>query len=465
MSIDMDLVDWTLLSIFFYLSVLTMLSFYVFWLRRVSVFEPVGVFLFFVSLFALPLPIRYCLTTEIEGNVSPMLMQFAPWLPPALALTALAMMVFVAVYYSSWARRLGDRIPLLPDRGVNGSGLGVVVLVGLSLLLIYLLTESVGGIVAFLLLGYKSSEVTFGRGYLAVGFPWLVVAMLTLLDRYATKRGRLDLALAIVMLVADLLCFIITGNRAMIMYLGMALAVFVHFRIRRIGRVALLGLCIVGFLALNLMGSLRGSDYESVGDFSQKTFETSDAASHTRDVERFFYTLTIGEFVVPFETLPQLMRTVGISEWPWIGWSFARAPVYMIPSFVLPDRPLPLTNWYMERFYGGSGGLNEGRAFFFLSEGYLNFGIPGVFLVAIIWGLGWGALQRWMERGQGRFGTVMIYALLVAYMFRCIAGDVVTLLVGTTQQSLAAVVVVFVVARLFGGRRLVVSVAKSGGRS
>ena len=461
----MDLVDWTLLSIFFYIGVLIMLSLYVFWLRRASIFEPIGTFLFFISLFALPLPIRLCLTTEIEGNVSPMLMQFAPWLPAALTLTALAMTVFVAVYYSSWARRLGDRIPLLPDRGAQGSGMGAAVLVGISLLLIYLLTESVGGIVAFLLLGYKSSEETFGRGYLAVGFPWLVVAMLVFLDRYAMKRGRLDLALAILLLVADLLVFLITGNRTMIMYLVIALAVFVHFRIRRFGFFSLLSLAIVGFLALNLMGFLRGSNYESVGDFTQKMFETSDAASDTHNVERFFYTLTIGEFVVPFETLPQVMRTVGISEWPWMGWSFARAPVYMIPSFVLPDRPLPLANWYMEHFYGGSGGLNEGRAFFFLSEGYLNFGIPGVFLVAMIWGLCWGALQRWMERGQGRFGTVMIYALLVAYMFRCVAGDVVTLLVGTMQQSLAAVVVVFVVAKLFGGRRPVTSVAKSGGQS
>jgi len=119
----------------------------------------------------------------------------------------------------------------------------------------------------------------------------------------------------------------------------------------------------------------------------------------------------------------------------------------------------------MEHFYSSGYALNEGRQFFFLSEGYLNFGVPGIFSVAMIWGLGWGALQRWMERGRNRFGTVLIYALLVAYMFRCISGDVVTLLVGTTQQSLAAVVVVFVVARLFGGRRLFFSFANSRGRS
>jgi hypothetical protein len=465
MSIEMDLVDWTMVSIVFYLGVLTMLSFHVFWQRRASVFEPVGLFLFFVSLFALPLPIRLCLTTEIEGNVSPQLMHFAPWLPAALALTALAIIVFVAVYYSPWARRLGDWIPQLPDRGIDGSGLGAAALVGLSLVLIYVLTESVGGIIAFLLLGYKSSEETFGRGYLAVGFPWLVVAMLTLLDRYAANRDRLDLTLAMLLLVTDILVFLITGNRAMIMYLVLAVSVFVHFRIRRIGYGTMISLAIVGFLALNLMGALRGSDYESLGDFWQKTFESSNEKMSTSDKENFFYTLTIGEFVVPFETLPQMMRTVGITELPWMGWSFVRAPVYMIPSFVFPDRPLPIANWYMDRFYGGSGGLNEGRQYFFLSEGYLNFGIPGVFLVAIMWGLCWGALHRWMERGRHRFGTVLIYALLSAYMFRCIAGDVVTLLVGTTQQSLAAVVVVFGVARLLVGRRRATPAAVIGGRS
>ena len=102
----------------------------------------------------------------------------------------------------------------------------------------------------------------------------------------------------------------------------------------------------------------------------------------------------------------------------------------------------------MDVFYGGGYGVNEGRQFFFLTEGYMNFGPFGILLTAIAWGVFWGGLQHWMVRGRERFGVVLIYALLCAFMFRCIAGDVTTLLVGTTQQSLAAVFIVVGVTHL-----------------
>jgi hypothetical protein len=267
----------------------------------------------------------------------------------------------------------------------------------------------------------------------------------------------------VLLLLINTAMFAMTGNRSMIMYLVIALIVFINFRIRKISFRALIPVAIAGFVALNLLGTIRGSNYQDVDDFVEQTFSPSRSGD-APDKQNFFYTLTIGEFIVPFETLPQMMRTVGISEPPWAGWSYLRAPVYLIPSFVYPDRPLALTNWYMEKFYGGGYGLNEGRAFFFLAEGYVNFGLPGVLLIAAVWGFVWGALQRWMTRGRERFGTVLVYALLGAFMFRCIAGDFATLIVGTTQQSLAAVVIILGVARLFPTRAAKVD-SSSAGRS
>lgn len=454
----MDTQAWTLLAVIFYLCVLLLVGLYVFVVRRSSVFEPVGMFLFFVSLFTLPLPVRYCITPEIEGNVSPYLLEFAPYLSFSVFLTAISLVVFAFAYYSRWARRLGDRIPMLQDRGMRGTGVGIWTLIGLSVLLIYLLVEPLGGIIAFLLLGYNSSEETFGRGYLAVGFPWLVVAMLGFFERFAASRRWLDAGLGSALLAINVAMFAVTGNRGMIMYLAVAVVIFCHFRIRRISLSMLLPIAVAGFLALNVMGMLRGSNYESLAEFGEKTFSSADSGPAI-EKEGLFYTLTIGEFVVPFETLPQMVRTIGVTEMPWFGASFLRAPVYLIPSFVYSDRPLPITNWYMEKFYGDGYGLNEGRAFFFLSEGYLNFGALGVMLVAAVWGVGWGALHHWMQRGRERFGTVLIYSLLTAFMFRCIAGDVVTLLVGTMQQSMAAVWLILVVANVFSGGRHTTTVA------
>ena len=449
----MDTRDWIGLSVIFYVAVAAATAWYAFWVRRASVFEPIGQYLAFVSLFALPLPVRALITMDIEGNVSPFLPEFAPYLPLALVLTALAFPVFAVGYYSAFARRLGERVPMLADGGVRGTGWGAITLVVVSALLIYLLTEEIGGLLEFLLLGYKSTEATFGRGYLAVGFPWLIVAMVLFLERYKIGGWWIDLLAFLALLGANLAIHIVTGNRAMLMYMAIVTVVFLNFRIRKLSLPWLVPVALAGFVALNVIGALRNSNYDSLGDFFEKSLTSAERVG-VDDNEGLFYTLTIGEFVVPFETLPQLIRTIGVTDWPWVGLTFLRAPVYLVPGAIYADRPLALGNWYMERFYGGGHGLNEGRAFFFLAEGYLNFGPIGVAFVAAAWGLLWGALHRWMVLGRERFGTVLVYALLVGFMFRCIAGELTTLLVGTTQQSLAAVALVLLVARLFGKKRV-----------
>lgn len=456
----MDTSDWILLSVIFYGCVLTATCFYAFVKRRSSLFEPISIYLFFVTLFALPLPIRAFITMEIEGNVSPYLPDFAPYLPISLVMTAMALPIFAAGYYSRLANSLASRLPLLAQRSVRGTGIAVLFLVALSGVLIYLLTQELGGFVPFLLLGYKSSEATFGRGYLAVGLPWLIVAMVALLERWAITRRSLDFLSFFAMMVVNLVVHFVTGNRSLIMYIAIVVIVFVHFRIRRLSLKLLVPIAMAGFLALNVAGSLRNSDYDSVGDFIQKTITSAEAVT-ADDNNSLFYTLTIGEFVVPFETLAQMTRTVGVTEWPWLGLSYFRSPLYLIPSFAFPDRPDSLGFWYMQNFYGGGQGLNEGRQFFFLAEAYLNFGPLGIVLVAGMWGLLWGALHRWMMRGRDRFGTVLVYALVVGFMFRCIAGEFVTMLVGITQQSLIAVALILVVSNVFGSRR---QARKSGRR-
>ena len=326
----MDTQDWIVLSLLFYAAMAFGVVWYSFKVRRASVFEPIGQYLVFVSLFTLPLPIRASITMEPVGNVSPYLAQFAPYLAVSVVLTAISLPTFAAGYYSRAARRLGDRVPLLANRNTRGMRAAVFALVALSTVLIYFLTLDIGGLGAFLLLGYKSSEATFGRGYLAVGFPWLVVAMVALLELYRMTRSWFDLGCFFALLLVNLGMHVVTGNRSMLMYLGIVLAIYVHFAIRRLSWALLLPIAIAGFIGLNLMGMLRGSNYDSLDEFTEQTTTSVDHLSGDGQ-EGLFYTLTIGEFVVPFETLPQMVRSVGVTQWPWLGLSILRAPVYLIP--------------------------------------------------------------------------------------------------------------------------------------
>jgi len=109
-----------------------------------------------------------------------------------------------------------------------------------------------------------------------------------------------------------------------------------------------------------------------------------------------------------------------------------------IPSVIFPDRPPTLTHWYMETFYGVGTELNIGRSFFFLSEGYLNFGPFGVFATMFAWGLFFGAVHAFMRGSNREPGAIMLYALTTAFIYRGIAGDFSSMFVGLPEQSLSA---------------------------
>lgn len=426
-----------LLSILVFSGLVLVVLTYELVLRRADLFDPAVLFTAFYSLFVLPLPIRAYLTDEIEGNVTPFLGDLYPYLPLSVGLSALGLLVLVAVYHSPIVYALADRIPVPPPASLRGSVRSFWFLILISSLLIALLSRSVGGLDTLLSKGYGASADLSGRGYLAIGFPWGFVANLFLLHRYALRR-RLRYLLGFGVLFAIMaLIQLIMGNRSLILTAILAAMIFVHEAIRRFRKRELLLMAVLGFISLNIYGFLRSSDYEGFGGFLTKTREHwMQLWESGQAYKSAFYTLTIGEFVVPFETLPQMIRTVGSEIDPVWGMSFVRAPLYYVPSAIFPERPLPLSNWYMQVFYGDWFGLNEGRQFFILSEGYLNFGVAGVLLVVIIWGIFLGILREFRVRSRGEPGAVLIYSVVLAFIFRAIAGDFTSLVVGLPTQNL-----------------------------
>jgi hypothetical protein len=315
-------------------------------------------------------------------------------------------------------------------------------ILAISLLLIALLAREVGGILPFILLGYGVAAEMFGKGYLAAGFPWLYIAALMLLLRYAIHRRRSDLVLFGIALVILTAINAVMGNRNAILYQGMATLIFWHLGVTRVRVVRALPLAIVAFMSLNMLGFLRGAEFESIGDVFASSAARLDRADDAGQLhEGLFYTMTTGEFVVPFETLPMVMHAADPPI--WYGGTFLRAFTYFVPSVLWPERPLSLGAWYMDAFYGGGFLPNEGRGFFFLTEGYLNFGPAGVLLVMALWGLGLGALAARIALGSLEPLAALVIALALAYVYRAISGEFSTMLVGLPQQSLLPLVLVF----------------------
>jgi hypothetical protein len=216
-------------------------------------------------------------------------------------------------------------------------------------------------------------------------------------------------------------------------------AVFWHYAIKRVSFKKLFLFCTVSFLALNIVGYLRTSHYTSFADFWTKSSSAYDDTSSEKG--RIFYTLTSGEFVVPFETLPQMIKSVGREINPQFGLTYIKDALLWIPNVVFPDRPPTLTHWYMETFYDPGTALNEGKSFFFLSEGYLNFGPIGVFATMLAWGVFFGIVNAYLQNSKGEPGAILLCALTIAFIYRGIAGDVSSLFVALPEQSLSATVI------------------------
>jgi hypothetical protein len=438
----MDTDNWLYLSIVVYSLVAVGIAAYAIVKRRARLFDPLLQCVLFISLFTLPLPVRALLSDLIEGDVTEHLPQLKPFMPLAVLYATMGLVCVAVAYYSPMSRAFGRLIPHPPivRRPRAYFGAGTLALISLSL--IFLLTVQVGGIIAFVLLGYGSSAETFGRGYLAIGFPWLFVASMLLLYRYAVYRKRRDIVLFVLAFFANVVIHALLGNRSTILYMALTAGFFVHYSIRPLTLRWILPIGVIGFLFLNIFGYLRGSKYESFADFTTRTTDVANRVSANGDLKRgWVYTLTTGEFVVPFETLPEMMRSVGTSISPRFGVTYLQAPLFVIPSAVFPDRPLPLSNWYMAQFYGNGFGLNEGRAFYFMSEGYLNFGPAGIVAIALIWGVFWGGVREYIRLARGNPGSGLLAALSVAFIFRAVAGDFSTLLIGLPEQSLSGCII------------------------
>jgi oligosaccharide repeat unit polymerase len=429
--------SWLLFTIELYVAMALAVLFYARRIKGSRFSDPIFQFVGFLTLFTLPLPIRACATGFPSGDITPHLPELLPYLPVAVLLCAFSLPLFVLAYYSKTARTISAEI-WRPKRGSHYY-FAFLVVAGISFVLVLLLSG--GNVLRFILLGYNSTAYTYGRGYLAVGFSWMFVAVMLLICRYSTYRQRRDLIFFLLGLTVLLTVELIMGNRGHALYMIIAVLIYWHLAVRRVSFTKAAAIGLVTFVFMNLFGFLRGSSYESLSDVLDRTidsFTVMQAEGSTSEYST--YTLTGGEFAVPFETFPQMIKSVGSEIPPMWGASYARAPLFFIPSAVYAGRPSSLTHWYMETFYGQGWGLNQGRAFYFLSEGYLNFGPPGVVLIMLFWGLALGVLCHYVRLAKFEPRAVLIFALCVAFIMGGVAGDFSSIIVGLPEQYLGIAV-------------------------
>lgn len=400
-------------------------------------------FLLVVALYVLPLSVRSVYTVEAEGDISPYIKSFAGYIPVCLLLTTCFNLSF-GFFYSAVKP---VALPLRSTRqGLTNGQFGMIfALVILSLGMLEKLGESVGGTRGLILSGYRVTEVFADAGHYAVAFDWLIALSVSLLVSAFISGSRRQLYLAIAMLLTLAAMFLIMGRRAVLVVLLGSVLYSYHVAYKPLTLVKLSLIGLGAFFLLNLVGLLRGDSYDNL--------QNAIALLHDRKKDlgyespSWFYVLSTGNFAVPFETFPQIVRSMGEKYLPGSGFYSFKSLSLIVPSFVWPDRPLPLANWYMEAFYGPTP-KSEGRQFFFLSEAYMNFGPFGM----IVWGWLMARVMRWLAaattyvRSEPTIGAAV--ALLTASMLNFVSSDLVGFMVVFAKEFGVPLLALFIVKKI-----------------
>ncbi len=409
------------------------------------------VFLLASALFTLPLPVRTLFTFAAEGDISPQLRVFAPYIPTALLYCAAFNLVFGARFLAL-SRSRAAPTPRTARGDVGWpEWLALIAVSAVALWMLRQLASEAGGLVGLVLLGYGVTETLVGAGHYAVGFEWLAgVTVVAFAIALQARRRWLVLAISAGVLV-ETAAYVIMGRRgALVVLLGSCLYL-VHALRRRFTARTWLALGAAGFLALNAVGLLRGAKYDDLASVVEAAATRGEAVRDVSEKSDLLYTITTGHFAVPFETLPQVMRTFGDVYLPGLGAYTLRSLSFFVPAGLWEDRPLPLANWYMKAFYGETV-LNEGRQFFFLSEAYMNFGALGAALWGLVLAWGWFVISRLSRSRAGDPLAASLVALVIGSSLSAVAADT-GFLVAFVKGYALPVIVVAGVRRVRAARR------------
>ena len=380
-------------------------------------------FLLVIGLYTLPLPTAVLLGME-GGNLSIYIDNFSPWLPSALYFTSAFILSFVVFY--KWVLLSGQKNnTYCLSKLTNRTRFKLIwwSIFGICILLLHLLARDVGGVLSLVFSGYRVTELFVGQGHFAVSFEWLVSLAVILMSYGIVLKRSFAIRWAWILGVLLFFTLVIMGRRGL---LAVMILAYVYLAIqagwiKRLHRFFVPGLFL--FIVMNWLGLVRGESYTDIIDLVTilftKTLELGDGDGL---LIMLFYTLIYGNFVVPFETLPQIMGSLSQSWDYWFGWTIPRSFATLIPNFLMPDRPLPMSNWYMETYYGGGLMLNEGRQFFFLSEAFLNFGWFGL----IIWGLVIAAVFKFFfdsQTSEVTYWKLALRALFFGSLLNFVASD------------------------------------------
>lgn len=400
-------------------------------------FDPLYSYLFFISLYIIPLGVRYIVNMPISGNVTYMFYSIKEDYIYAVLLMAITNFIFYLTYLFYRPGKATKAVCLFlysNEYRAGGSMIAPLIIVFFAAGLFYYLSMQHGGILSFLFLGYGVTEELVKSPLLASSFPIMFTSSFLLISSAYKRKSKKLFLCGFIVLISMLVVCVILGRRAEIACWGMTFIIYYSCLYKKINFKLLLPLIISGFLVLNFIGMTRNSNYrslEQIVDNIDNTYSRTGGSSYD-----WLYTLVDGQFVVPFESLPVIMSSDSISF--TYGTTLLSNLAQWVPRFIWESKPYGLTRWYFQKFYDKNAPPNEGRAFFIYSEGYVNFGIIGILIWAVGYSIFWRTISFFIQFGRLNKSTTNIFigSYFVSNMIKLVAADSSPIYVTLLKESI-----------------------------
>jgi oligosaccharide repeat unit polymerase len=286
-----------------------------------------------------------------------------------------------------------------------------------------------------------------GKGYLVAGIYLIEIGLLVLALSTAEFKRKINYwAFVIGGLVS--LCYLRIGRRGVVMSIGVSLLIVTHFFWKPLRWKWVAILMVGGFIGFAMIGQVRayseqgweGMVIAAKEDLSMEDAWSAFAESNTTQVA----------FREIIEYIP--------SQSPYrMGMSYLEGFETLIPEKFHPTRPLTSSQWFAYFYDPQVAAEGGGFAFSVFAEGYMNFGLIGVLVVAFVEG---ALARRFTEirwAAPENKSRLLIVAAVATQLPYTIRGEFASLL----KQNFVMVLLPTLLAAMYLGRKKAPAAARA----
>jgi len=382
---------------------------------RFDVFEPVHLFAlsFFVLFVARP-------AFDVAGQRN-LPLWFGYILDPTYKRALLVGIVGAAgFYFGYWTKvgvRMGQRIRLPSghwERATLRAYMLVVIVVSIGILAVFAGQIGLGAFAALLKARSGASILQSTSGYLYTAPLWLTslgILILVLSDRWRSTSGLFAFGL----IAFSQLLTLGNGDRSWSLpVFGMIAAAWYLRRGRQPSVIA----AVLAVAVVFIFGISAARDYRTPSAERQSLLAAAkQPISHpSRAIDQFFR----GADTAMVSNLAVELRFVPTDIHFRYGKTYLAAAARPIPRSLWTAKPPAADTDLTKRLFPSLARRGAGFSFSLFGEPYLNFGWPGVFVIAAVFGMLWRALYVWYRRAPRNPTVIALYAVnwpfLVIYM-------------------------------------------------